>query len=197
MIYNPAAPEPFPRAVSREDISRRAPVVLAIGRLVPDKDFLTLIRAFARVKCEDARLVILGEGSERGRLVAEARTLGVEERVEMPGFVRDTGAQFDGARCFVVSSRSESFSLACVEALARGLPVAVTDCGGPGEILDGLGVVKATPVGDAAALALAIDALLADPGEPAPRQERARVFSLEAALVAYEREFSAIGSRSG
>ena len=107
--------------------------------------------------------------------------LGLDERVDLPGFV-NVATELDKARCFALSSLQESFGLACVEALAHGLPCVVTACGGPTEIIDtpALGVV--IPVDDAAALALAIDAALAAPGDPAPRQARARDFALDAAL---------------
>jgi glycosyltransferase involved in cell wall biosynthesis len=181
--YNPAAPEPFPQDVSANELAARAPVVLSIGRLVPDKDFVTLLRAFALSRYRDARLVILGEGPERERLEAEARGLGVETRISMPGFCTEIGTQLERAKCFVVSSRRETFGLACVEAIGHGLPVVVTNCGGPTEILGSAAIAAPVPVGDAAA----IDAALAEPGDPVERKRRARAFSIDAALDAYQR----------
>lgn len=195
-LYNPAAPEPFPPMLSREELARRAPAVLAMGRLVTDKDFLTLLRGFARLQNDAARLVILGEGPERERLVAEAQTLGVAARVDMPGYRIDTVSELLRAKCCVVSSRRESFGLSCVEALAHGLPVVATDCGGPTEILGPLCAGAPVPVGDAAALARALDAALANPGDPAPRQSRAREFSLGAALGAYDRLIQDVAKRA-
>jgi len=192
-IHNPAAPEPFPGEVSPEELAGRENIVVAMGRLAPDKDFSVLLRAFARLPQRDARLVILGEGPERAALEAEASALGVSDRVALPGFTRDIAAHLGRARCFALSSRRETFSLACVEALAHGLPVVATDCGGPAEILaDGLGVL--VPVGDVGALAEAIAAALAQSGDPAPRRRRARAFSLDAALDAYEAVIQALGS---
>ena len=184
-IHNPAAPEPFPEDLSREALAARPPIVLSMGRLAPDKDYKTLLRAFARLPT-DARLVILGEGPERDALRAEASALGVAERVSMPGFTRTVAAELDRARCFALSSRRETFSLACVEALAHGLPVAATDCGGPSEILTSNALGVLVPVGDVDALAHAIEASLAQPGDPVRRQARARDFSLDAALDAYD-----------
>jgi len=186
MIYNPGAPDPFPVAVDAAGLAARAPVVVALGRLVADKDFLTLLRAFAQLQCADARLAILGEGPDRDRLESEARALGINARLSMPGFRGDIGGALGGARCLAISSRRESFSLACVEALAYGLPVAATDCGGPAEILDAAEFGGIAPVGDPAALARAIDACLAAPGDPAPRQKRAAEFSLDRALDRYD-----------
>jgi len=186
-IHNPAAPEPFPAPLDANTLAARAPLVVAIGRLVPDKDFVTLLRAFARVTHQGARLMILGEGPERSRLQSEAAALGLLPRVEMPGFIEDPGKALGSARCFALTSRHESFSLACVEALAFGLPVVATDCGGPREIVNDSSLGHLAPVGDVEALARAIDACLADPGNPAPRQSRARDFTLAKALDAYDR----------
>ena len=103
----------------------------------------------------------------------------------MPGFESDVAARLDAARAFALSSRREAFGLACVEALAHGLPVVATDCGGPAEILVAPAQGTLVPVGDVEALARALAAALADPGDPRPRQARARDFSLEAALGRY------------
>jgi glycosyltransferase involved in cell wall biosynthesis len=191
-IHNPAAPEPFPATLSQDDLATRAPIVLSMGRLAPDKDFLTLLRAFARLTHSDARLIILGEGPERERLEAEARALGVENRVAMPGFLQDMSAELASARCFALSSQRETFSLACVEALAHGLPAVVTDCGGPAEIVNDPALGALVPVGNVAALAQAIDLSLAQPGDPAARQRRARDFSLETALDRYDSVIRAV-----
>ncbi|QGM97312.1 glycosyltransferase [Methylocystis parvus] len=194
-IYNPAAPEPFPDEPTADDLAARAPITLAMGRLVPDKDFLTLIRAFARISDPEARLVILGEGPERDRLGSEARALGVAARVAMPGFTADIGRALSRAKCLVISSERESFGLSCVEGLAYGLPVIVTDCGGPAEVLGPAADDAPVPVGDVDLLARRIARALANPGDPARRQSRARAFSLEAALDAYDEAIRAVARR--
>ncbi|MDE2577603.1 MAG: glycosyltransferase [Hyphomicrobiales bacterium] len=185
-IYNPAAPEPFPPALGHADLAARPPRLLAMGRLVRDKDFATLIGALALMKTRDAELVILGEGPERGALEKAVAAANLQGRVRLPGYCADTGAELDAARCFVVSSLRETFSLACVEALAHGLPAIVTDCGGPPEIVNAAALGAVVPTGDAAALARALDDALAAPGDPAARQARARDFTLETALDAYD-----------
>jgi len=185
-IYNPATPAPFPERLASDALAGRPKTIVALGRLVPDKDFLTLLRAFKRLEDHDARLVILGEGPERARLEAEAWSLGVASRVEMPGFETEVAARLDAARVFALSSRREAFGLACVEALAHGLPVVATDCGGPAEILAAPAHGALVPVGDVEALARALAAALADPGDPAPRQARASEFSLDAARDRYD-----------
>lgn len=186
-IFNPAAPEPSPPPLDAATLAARPPLVAAIGRLVPDKDFVTLLRAFARLENRDARLVILGEGQERARLESEIGALGLAGRVDMPGFAANPGAFLAGARAFALSSRREAFSLVCVEALAHGLPVVATDCGGPREIVDAPALGRIVPVGDVEALARELAACLADPGDPAPRRRRALDFALDAALEAYDR----------
>ncbi len=186
MLHNPAAPDPFPASVSAEALAARAPLVVAIGRLAPDKDFANLLRAFAQMNTPGARLRILGEGPLRAELTALAHQLGLAGRVDLPGYVPDVSAELAQARCFALSSRKESFGLACVEALACGLPCVVTACGGPQEIIDGPDLGAVVPVADADALARALDAALATPGDPTPRQARARDYTLEGALNRYD-----------
>lgn len=184
-ILNPAAPDPFPPERTADEIAARAPVVVAIGRLVPDKNFVGLVHAFARVQTPGARLRILGEGPMRGQLEALRSELGLADRVELPGFTYDVSADLVQARCFALTSFKETFGLACVEALACGLPCVVTACGGPQEIIDGPELGAVVPVDDAAALAAAIDAALQKPGNPSLRQSRARDFTLDVALDHY------------
>jgi glycosyltransferase involved in cell wall biosynthesis len=169
-----------------ETLLARPPIVVAVGRLVPDKDFSTLLRAFARLEYPDARLVILGEGPLRRPLEDEARSLGIGDRVSLPGFAANIGSRLAQARCVAISSRRESFSLVCVEALAFGLPVVATDCGGPSEILNSRALGALVPVGDPDLLARAIDGCLRAPGDPLPRQARAEEFTLERALDRYD-----------
>ena len=143
------------------------PVILSAGRLVGQKDFSTLIRAFAQVvKSRPARLVILGEGRERGVLAALARELGVAEGVDLPGFVANPFAWMARARArvFAVSSIYEGLSMVLVEAMACGTPVVSTDCPhGPREVLEDGRWGRLVPVGAVGALAAAILETLRDP----------------------------------
>jgi glycosyltransferase involved in cell wall biosynthesis len=186
MIHNPAAPEPFPAPVDAAALPTRPPLIIAVGRLVEDKDFSTLLKAFAQTRTPNARLLILGEGASRASLEHEARALGIADRVDMPGFAAHVGGWLDQAACLAISSPRETFSLVCVEALAHGLPVVSTACGGPEEILNAPALGAIVPVGDAAALARAIDAWLAAPGDALARRARAADFKLEPALAHYE-----------
>jgi len=141
------------------------PVVLGVGRLTYQKDFGTLLRAFARVRKERVcRLVLLGEGAERAKLEALAEELGVRTEVALPGFVENPYKYMARAAVFVLSSRYEGLPNVLIEALACGVPVVATDCpSGPGEILlDGRAGLLG-PVADAEAMAAAILRLLSDP----------------------------------
>ncbi len=191
-IYNPAPIEQAIPAADAAALAARAPIVLALGRLAPAKDFATLIRAFAGIDRTDARLVIIGEGPEREALEVLTRTLGLADRVEMPGYIAEPWPCFRTARVCAVSSLTESFSNVAVEALAHGLPVVSTDCGGPREILVRPEQGVLVPVGDVAAMTAALAAALENPGDPAPRVARARDFSLDAALDAYDALFDQV-----
>ena len=143
VIYNPVitqdifikAKEPVDHPWFAEDCP---PVILGVGRLTKEKDFPTLLKAFALVRKEiDSRLVILGEGEERKNLEKLAKELGIEEFLWMPGFVDNPYKYMSKASVFVLSSIYEGFGNVLVEALVLGCPVISTDCpSGPREILD-------------------------------------------------------------
>jgi glycosyltransferase involved in cell wall biosynthesis len=153
------------------------PVVLGVGRLAPQKDFETLLKAFARLAVSrDLHLVILGEGPGRRALLEQASELGVSKRVFLPGFVPNPQAYLRRARVFALSSRNEGFPGALIEAMEAGAAIVSTDCPfGPSEILDGGRFGRLVPVGDATGLAEAIAKELeaADVGPDARRAERA------------------------
>lgn len=191
-IYNPAPIEQAIPAADAAALAARPPVILALGRLAPAKDFATLLRAFAAMRRPEARLVIIGEGPERTGLEALAQTLGIADRIAMPGYVAEPWPWFRTARVCAVSSLTESFSNVAVEALAHGLPVVSTDCGGPREILTRPEEGILVPVGDVTAMAAALAASLDEPGDPALRIARARDFSLAVALDAYSALFDRV-----
>ena len=166
-------------------------LVLSIGRLDPVKRFPDLVEAFAAAAPASARLAILGEGPERGRIADTIARLGLEARAALPGHVADPAPWYRRAACLAVTSRSESFGLTVAEALAHGVPVVATDCGGPPEVLGGLG--RVVPVGNIAALGMAIAATLADPGDPARRRARAAMFALGRVRDAYARLADSLG----
>jgi glycosyltransferase involved in cell wall biosynthesis len=145
------------------------PVVLGVGRLTEQKDFPTLLRAFAEVERErDARLVILGEGQLREALLEQARQLGIADKVAFPGFTHNPWAWMHRASVFVLSSRWEGSPNTLTEALALGTPVVSTDCpSGPKELLSGGSIAPLVPMGDITALSEAILSTLSNPPEAA------------------------------
>jgi glycosyltransferase involved in cell wall biosynthesis len=142
-----------------------APVLVACGRLVPQKGYPVLLRALARVREQvPARLQILGEGPLRAELGELAASLGVDDAVAFEGFQADPAAWMGAADVFVLSSQYEGFGNVIVEAMAAGAPVVATDCPyGPGEILEGGRHGILVPPGDPEALAAALLRVLGDP----------------------------------
>ena len=146
------------------------PVVIAVGRLEPQKNFALLIRAFAKVlETHDGRLLILGDGSEREMLTGLATALGIADRVQLPGFAANPHAYVARASVLVLSSDFESLANVVIEAMAVGTPVIATDCpSGPAEALAGGRYGTLVPVGDEAAMAGAIAAALDQRAPPVP-----------------------------
>jgi glycosyltransferase involved in cell wall biosynthesis len=163
------------------------PVVLAAGKLRPQKDFATLLDAFARVReGRAARLVILGEGPEEGSLRVRARRLGISAEVAFEGFVDNPFAFMARAAVFVLSSAWEGLPSVLIQAMACGCPVVSTDCpSGPAEILERGAYGPLVPVGDAAALADAIARVLAQPPDRERLRRRAQDFSAERVAQRY------------
>jgi glycosyltransferase involved in cell wall biosynthesis len=195
-IYSPVLDgSSFTAAASAGDIRlRQPPLVLACGRLIETKRFPELVAAFAAVAPRSAELAILGEGPQRAAIETAVGRHGLSGRVHLPGYVKDLRPWYERASCLALSSASESFGLVVVEALAFGLPVIATDCEGPPEILDFGRHGRIVPVGDPVAMAEAISAVLAEPGDPAPRIARAADFSLTTALEQYRVLFDEIAS---
>ncbi|MBX9459775.1 MAG: glycosyltransferase family 4 protein [Rhizobium sp.] len=142
-------------------------VVAAVGRLTHQKGFDILLEAFAKIEAffPDWRLVIWGEGDDRGKLEERRRALGLEGRVEMPGVTAKPGQWVECADVFVLSSRYEGWGIVLLEAMAAGLPVVSFDCKwGPASMIshdeDGLLVPPEDPV----ALAEGLARLLSDEG---------------------------------
>ena len=191
-IYNPVVVTMPHAPPTREVLAARAPIILAVGRLVTYKAYPVLLEAFAKVTTSGARLMILGEGPERANIEKTIAALGLGERVTLLGYHPEPWQFYAKARCFALPSLSEAFGNVVVEALANGLPVIATRCHGPEEILDREGLGALVPIGDAGAMAAAIDAALIAPGDPAPRIARARDFDSDTALEAYERLIDAV-----
>lgn len=163
------------------------PVILGVGRLSKEKDFPTLIRAFALLRAERAaRLIIVGEGREQASLESLVRELGVDADVDLTGFVENPYAFMKAASLFVMSSTHEGFGNVLLEALAAGCPAMSTDCpGGPPEILQSGQIGPLTPVGDARAMAAAMAAMLDDPPAREKLCARAADFAMEQVAERY------------
>jgi glycosyltransferase involved in cell wall biosynthesis len=148
------------------------PVILGVGRLDPQKDFPTLMRAFAAVRSKrEARLLILGEGKERSHLESLARELGIAADVRLPGFVSNPFSYMARAAVFVLSSAWEGMPGVLIQAMACGAPIVATDCeSGPREALAGGKFGRLVPVGDQGALAAAILATIDAPRPSLPAE---------------------------
>lgn len=168
------------------DIELDGPIILAVGRLHPQKDFVTLLNAFSILrKTVPANLVILGEGPEKARLEEEATSLGVRQFVYMLGRKENPFSYMRKADVFVLSSRHEGFGNVLVEAMACGCKVVSTNCpSGPSEILEDGRWGVLIPVGEPKAMAEAINRALVEPHR-AGVVERAKVFSISSAADAY------------
>ena len=163
VIYNPTI-TPELSTKSQEYLEHpwfapgQLPVVLGVGRLEVQKDYPTLIRAFAKVRqAQPAKLVILGSGREEKKLLSLLDELELKEDVAMLGFVENPYAYMAKSAVFVLSSAWEGFGNVLVEAMALGTPVVSTNCpSGPEEILDNGKYGELVPVGDSQAMAKAI-----------------------------------------
>jgi glycosyltransferase involved in cell wall biosynthesis len=163
------------------------PIILGVGELGARKDYPTLLRAFARLRSrQPCRLVIVGRGKQRERLLALADELGIRDDLDLPGFVEDPYTFMAHADLFAFSSRWEGLGLVLVEALSLGTNVVSSDCpSGPSEILQGGRYGRLFPVGDDAAMSDAMQRALADPKPRKFLQQAARPYSVSAATDAY------------
>ena len=208
VIHNGLEVEPFGKgdgtAVRREnDVPGGALLVGSLGNLRPAKDLHTYLRA-ADILGDDARLrfAVAGQRTEPlyGRLLELRARLGLDDRVSFWGFRSDVPEVLAAFDVLVISSASEGFSLAALQAMAAGTPVVATRSGGPEEIItdgvDGLLV----PTGSPEALAGAVRRVIANPelasrlAAAALRTVRER-FSLGAMLDAYESTYAEITGR--
>jgi len=170
-------------------------LVGAIGNVRPAKGYDVLLRAAALLKTRSVnyRFVVVGEAdSALGlRLLSLREDLGLTDSVSFPGYLRDVTPALNAFDVYAITSQSEGFSISTVEAMAAGLPVVATRCGGPEEIVDdgitGILVDNGSPE----AVAAAIESLRMNPrrrrelGDAARAAVRRR-FSLDAHLHAYE-----------
>ena len=194
IIYNPVV---FPEIeqLAKEPVDHlfftpgSPPVILGAGRLTLQKDFATLIRAFALLRRKRfANLVIFGEGKERPNLEQLIEQLNIKDYVWMPGFVENPYKYMSKASVFVLSSIYEGLPTVLVEALALGVPVVSSDCkSGPREILEDGKYGSIVPIGNPEALAEAIERVLDDPPPSSLLKKAASRFSIEKVTKSYMR----------
>ncbi len=191
VIYNPTiTPQMLTKSTEPLDHpwfqSGEPPVILAVGRLEPQKDFPTLIRAFAQVrKTTPARLLILGSGKEKFSLEQLISELGLENDVAMPGFVKNPYNYMKQATVFVLSSAWEGLPNVLIEAMALGTPVVATNCpSGPEEILANGKYGNLVPVGDVDKMAKAMAEVMSGNFQPVD-SSWLQQFTLETAIDKY------------
>ena len=138
VVYDMLGQEFISPKVSKRDVGNEF-IFLAVGSLIHRKGFDVLISAFAKsnLALKRCRVVIVGDGPEKNRLVNLANVLGMSDNVSLVG--RKTKEEIisiiTGCHAFVLSSRAETFGVVCIEALSQGLPNIATVCGGPEEFI--------------------------------------------------------------
>jgi glycosyltransferase involved in cell wall biosynthesis len=192
-VYNAYLTEDFervqPRLGGRE--SQGPLVVLGVGRLVDQKNFARLLRAFAAAGPADAVLHIAGDGEQRAELEQLAQTLGIADQVRFLGFKNDVPAVMASADLFVLSSDYEGLPAVVVEALACNTPVISTDCfANARDLLEGLPGCVVTEK-DADALGAAIQSWLAAPVFKPNLRPYAELYSTRSSVESHIRAMEA------
>lgn len=191
VLYNPVIDGGFD-SKSREVVEFKwfnedIPTFVGVGRLTEQKNFNLLIDAFYKYQKKNiGRLLILGEGEERNALEKKVSELGLDSLVEMPGFLQNPYAYLRNSSVFVLSSDWEGLPTCLIEALACGLPIVSTNCpSGPLEILENGKWGALVPVGDAEALAEAMESAIKNNHNAERLVERSEFFSVEKAVDRY------------
>jgi len=163
------------------------PVLIAVGRLAAQKDYATLLRAFAQFREKhSARLLILGEGELRSQLENLVSELSLETDVSLPGFVSNPYAYMSRAAALILSSVWEGLPTVLIEAMACGCQIISTDCPhGPNEILAQGKYGWLVPLQDLTALANAMQQALEFPKNTDELKHRAQQFRIEQAVSEY------------
>lgn len=166
---------------------KHPPVIIGVGRLTRQKDFMTLVRAFAMVrKSRDCRLVLLGEGRDRFQIEKLAGQMGIRSDLDLPGFIDNPYAYMNQAALFVLSSAWEGSPNVLTEALALGTPVVATDCpSGPREVLKNGHFGPLVPIGDPETMARAMLSVLDAPMEKNLLKSAVRAYTVEASSKRY------------
>lgn len=159
IIPNPLKRLAFPQHPQKERL------ILNVGRMDTGKGQRELLQAFARLRAPgDWRLMLVGDGPERGRLEMLADELGIRERVCFTGARKDVDALLAGSSIFAFASLSEGYPNALLEAMAAGLCCISFDCvAGPADMIDHGRSGLLVPVGDIDAYARELQRLIDDP----------------------------------
>jgi glycosyltransferase involved in cell wall biosynthesis len=173
------------------------PLVVFVGRLCHQRAPDLAVTALSLMRTPAARLRLVGAGQDCAAVMAQARALGLGGRVELAGFHPDPAPDLRAADVVIVPSRYDGMALVLLEAMACGAAVVATRVAGS-SVLSGAGVL--VPAGDPAALARAVDALLADPDRRrrlghAARQRAVRQCSLEDSVGAILALWQDLGAR--
>lgn len=153
-------PNPINVQVSASD--KKEKKIVAVGRLIEQKNHSMLIEAFKKVNkvYPEYKLIIYGEGKLRETLEKQIQNIKLEKSVFLPGSVTDIHQKISDAKIFVLSSNYEGLSNALLEAMFMGLPCISTDCAGSNEVIKNNLNGKLVPVGDGDRLATAIKELI-------------------------------------
>ena len=201
-IHNPVVDEELyelsEQPIDHPWVQQGTPIVLAVGRLVPQKDYPLLLRAFTRIReRRRARLIVLGEGESRRSLERLAERLGVRDDVDFAGFKKNPFPFMRNCTVFVLSSRFEGLPGALIQAMACGAPVISTDCpSGPAEIISEGSSGFLVPVGDENRLTEALERLLDDESLRRAFSEAgkkaASAFAVDSMVRQYEEELLSV-----
>lgn len=135
VIYNPISLEEKAGSACRE---KKEKIIVSVGRLMEQKNQKLLLRAFKNILTDypDYRLIIYGEGPLREKLENEAKALGIENKISLPGNVSDVHERIKTAEIFVLCSDYEGMPNALIEAMCLGLPVISTKVSGATDLIE-------------------------------------------------------------
>lgn len=169
VIYNPVDLQRIQSNLNKESIlskkSNYKKNIVAVGRLIKQKGFSDLIQAFSFVHkaIPTSRLTILGDGELRPDLQNQIQKLGLQDYINLPGFVDNPWTVIQEADLFAMSSYWEGLPLVLLEVMACGIPIIYTDCDyGPREVIENERSGILVPVGDIQAISKAIIRVLSD-----------------------------------
>lgn len=191
-VMPPADPDLDPQPDAREKL------LIAVGRLVDSKNFTELVEIFGKLAPmhDNWRLVILGDGPDRPLIEKRIADLGLNDRVSLPGFVRNIQEWYDRASIMVSTSLHEGFPMTLLEGMASALPAVSYDCPeGPRDIIrDGIDGYL-VELGHAADFTERLDSLMADGATRAMMARRATDVRIRFGMETVMQQWDALFSR--